>query len=421
MERYNCWWRGEEDEDYTKWRNQKIKWVPELVNDIKLKPFSMHFLIGPRQVGKTTLLKILIHKLLEKKVNPKSIFYYSCDELLNHKELGEVLDNYIAAKKERKIKKSLIVLDEITFVEEWWRAIKARIDRGELKNDVVILSGSASIELLEQKERFPGRRGEGRDYILYPLSFDKYLELYSKNEMKKTKNIEKSEKAMKANKIFLESIRKAFKKYLITGGFPLPIRDMFTEGRIKEETRRTYLDWIRGDLRKAGKSERYAKEVISYILQAHNSAISWLSIAKSTSINSSNTAQDYIEILEKLFIAKVLYLLTPDFKIKYRKNKKVHFIDPFVYNIFSGFTKIQTHEDALVESIVAMHLARKFPTYYWKNRTEIDAVSVVKGKQIGFEVKWGPKKWIKPRHIKKTFLLTKERIPLFLASIKWNT
>jgi predicted AAA+ superfamily ATPase len=31
------------------------------------------------------------------------------------------------------------------------------------KGDVIIISGSASLEILKQREYFPGRRGSGRD------------------------------------------------------------------------------------------------------------------------------------------------------------------------------------------------------------------------------------------------------------------
>jgi len=130
----------------------------------------LHFLSGPRQVGKTTAIKILIHQLLEKK-DPKSIFYYSCDELIDNKELGEVLDSYISTRKSWGIKKSIIFLDEITFVTDWWRAVKSRIDAGIFRSDVLILSGSATIDLLKHKELFPGRRGFGLDLILSPLDW----------------------------------------------------------------------------------------------------------------------------------------------------------------------------------------------------------------------------------------------------------
>lgn len=63
----------------------------------------------------------------------------------------------------------------MTFVEEWHRAVKARIDKGLFKSDVIIISGSASLEILKQREYFPGRRGSRRDIKFYPLSFADYI------------------------------------------------------------------------------------------------------------------------------------------------------------------------------------------------------------------------------------------------------
>lgn len=56
----------------------KIRWVPSWIEEISLKPFSLNFVIGPRQVGKTTGLKILISKLLENR-DPKEVVYFNCD------------------------------------------------------------------------------------------------------------------------------------------------------------------------------------------------------------------------------------------------------------------------------------------------------------------------------------------------------
>lgn len=416
MEEQNPWWKNEEDEAYKTWEKSKVKWIPNIIKTISFKPFSLHFLVGARQVGKTTALKILIHNLL-KRVNPKSIFYYSCDELLDYKELGEILDNYLSLKEGWKIKRSVIILDEITFVDEWYRAVKARIDRGKFKNDILIVTGSASMEILKQKEYFPGRRGYGKDIYFYPLSFSEYLEKFWKLELKKGE-FKKVESCMKANKIFSKTIENAFKNYLITGGFPLPIIDFFDRGKVRNETIKVYLDWLRNDWRKIGKDEKYMKEVISYILRAGNSPISWLNIAKNTSISSPHTAQSYVHALESLMVVKILNLIQPDFRIMYRKNKKVHILDPFIHNALSYFTKVEVDEGVKVESLTASHLSRIFETYYWKNRSEIDIVAIVNGQQVGFEVKWGFKSYVRPRHLRKIFVLDKKTLPVFLASIK---
>lgn len=90
----NPWWKGPEefksDPDYQKWLEKKIKWIPKIVTELKLEPFALHFILGPRQVGKTTALKLLIKDLLTH-LEPKAIFYFRCDELSDYKELAELL------------------------------------------------------------------------------------------------------------------------------------------------------------------------------------------------------------------------------------------------------------------------------------------------------------------------------------------
>ncbi|MEO2152372.1 MAG: AAA family ATPase, partial [Thermococcus sp.] len=41
-------------------------------------------LIGPRQVGKTTYMKLSIAHLIESGVNPRNIMYFSCDLLRDY-------------------------------------------------------------------------------------------------------------------------------------------------------------------------------------------------------------------------------------------------------------------------------------------------------------------------------------------------
>ncbi|MEM0121195.1 MAG: hypothetical protein QW688_07160 [Thermoprotei archaeon] len=49
----------------------------------------LNFVAGPGQVGKTTLIKLVIHELLEE-VDRRCGFYYLCDEISDYVELGEV-------------------------------------------------------------------------------------------------------------------------------------------------------------------------------------------------------------------------------------------------------------------------------------------------------------------------------------------
>lgn len=422
MEEQNPWWAAEEDHTYERWKRYKVKWVPSVIERISLQPFSLHFLVGPRQVGKTTALKIYIQNLINER-DPKSVFYYSCDELSDYRELGEVLDNYLAARKEWGINDSILFLDEITFVEDWWRAVKFRIDKGTFRRDVLVVTGSASIELLGEKERFPGRRGNGKDLYFPPLDFAEYVQKLGGVGTKCTPahDLGAVEKSMKANTLYADRISELFSHYLKTGGFPVPVREYFEEKKISLESKKIYLDWIRSDWKKAGKSDGYMKGALSYILRSRLAPVSWLGIAKETSIGSPHTAQAYVECLEDLLAMKTLDIISPDFKVLHRKNKKVHVLDPFLYHVFSYYTGEEVLEETVVESVVLSHLARVFETYFWRDGSEVDVISVVGKEQVGFEVKWGPKGWRKPRHLKKVHLLTKENLPLFLSSAIWYT
>lgn len=416
MESQNPWWYNEIDTKYEEWKTSLIKWIPPILKKFNFKPFSLNFLVGPRQVGKTTALKIFIHEYLLKKFDSKSIFYLSCEELIDFKELGEIIDNYISFRDASGIKSSFIILDEITFVVEWYRAIKARIDRGIFKNDILIISGSASLELLKQKEYFPGRRGYGLDLNFYPLSFSEYLSCIKGLETFKS-SLESIDLAMKTNKIHNELIVKLFENYLNTGGFPLSIIEFFSKGRVSYETMKIYIDWLRNDFRKLNRSEAYMKEILSYIIKAQATPISWLSISKGTSIASPHTVQAYLEDLKNLFVIEILNLISPDSRILYRKNKKIHFIDPFLYRVICEFTRCDYYRPAVIEGIVASHISRRYNTYYWRNKSEVDIIVKIDGEQIGIEVKSKAGSWIKPRHLNKVILLEEKEIPLFLCSI----
>lgn len=273
-----------------------------------------------------------------------------------------------------------------------------------------------------EKERFPGRRGRGKDLYLPPLDFAEYVQKLGGVETKRAPvcDLGAVEKSARANALYASRISELFLCYLKTGGFPVPVREFFEERKISLESKKTYLDWLKSDWKKAGKSDGYMKGVLSYILRSRLAPVSWLGIAKETSIGSSHTAQSYVECLEDLLAVKALNIISPDFKVFYRKNKKIHVLDPFLYHVLSYYTGEDVFEETVVESVMASHLAKVFETYFWRDGSEVDVISVIGKEQVGFEVKWGPKSWRKPRHLKKVHLLSKENLPLFLSSATWH-
>ena len=58
-------------------------------------------------------------------------------------------------------KKFLLIIDEVTFVKDWDRVIKALADEGLFEHGLCILTGSDCLILKEAAQRFPGRRAPG--------------------------------------------------------------------------------------------------------------------------------------------------------------------------------------------------------------------------------------------------------------------
>jgi hypothetical protein len=403
----NPWWKGKEhireDKNIREFEEKQFKWEPELLKKIELKPNNVCTLRGPRQVGKTTLVKLLIKKLLDENKNEKSIFFWNCDELIDFRELAAVLREYIEFSKINNVKEKYIFIDEISRVKNWQRAIKALKDSGELDNCCLMLTGSHTLDIKYGIERLPGRTGKlGKDFILLPMSFSDLVALIKPDIAKKIRKInnlsikEANERANEA-KLFDSELKILFKQYLITGGFPLVINEFFSNGVIPDYVYELYLRWVIGDIVKWGKQEKILIQLLSSVLSKQSSPISWDSLAKESEIKSHKTVSSYVECLENMFVLLVLYFLELNKKIPdYNKNKKLYFSDPFIYHVFNKKIYFKENEikPELIEGVAISNLSRLsyeglFPkAYYWKNKREVDLLIKVKGSVFPFEIKY---------------------------------
>jgi len=433
----NPWWKDksaiEEDYDIFKWKEKKYRWIPEIVEKLPLQPFALHIMLGPRQAGKTTALKLLIRKLLKYK-DAKSLFYFNCENLSDYKELSEVLHLYLEFKESNLIKNSIIILDEITLPKEWYRAIKSLIDQGLLRDDVVVLTGSSSLAVKREVELFPGRRGKGRDFVLLPLSFRDFLKIFDKELEEKLpviKNIEEIDKKALNAVIYQRELDNYLEKYMEYGGFPLSVVNLH---RSKEEAKKTYLSWIKNAILKAERNDLIARQIIQAVIETLQTDISWEGISKKIEIKSPKTVSAYLDLLKSIFAVNILYNVDiSSKKIKFGRNKKIHVRDPLLLEIFEDWCMVNTKDknSAIAEGLVIEHLARVFPerVFFWKNGFEIDALVLEKSKLYGFEVKWQEKPEAKTLpQLKKFIVITKKtysknplKIPLSVFLSLFNT
>ena len=384
----NPWWENKEweekDKQLVEFEAMEIKWIPKWLNNVSIKPFSLNFLVGPRQVGKTTGIKLLIRELVRR--NRYGVFYLDVELLKDLEELREAILFYNRIKEENKIKNSYIFLDEVTAIKEWWRIIKGFIDSGILSNDVITVSGSSSLRILKHKEAFPGRRGFGKDVEVLPLSFPEFLEVHG----------------VDLNRIstFKKEIEDLFLAYQEVGGFPKSINKMsFLKDLIRS---------IESEIEKVDKNTLTLKQIISTIYEMVPSAMSFNSIANKIGI-SHKTVESYLEDLEDLFVVKIVY--HKDKRVNYRKEKKIFIRDPFLAKSLALWCNKELRKDFLSESIVQEHMFRKFDEiFYYRNTYEIDCVA----NNLRVEVKAG-----KPhrKYPKNVLILEEKDIPEFLIKL----
>ncbi|MEM3108886.1 MAG: ATP-binding protein [Candidatus Bathyarchaeia archaeon] len=394
--RHNPWWSGEQDIALARWGSWRVKWIPGWLEDLGLTPFSLNFVVGPRQVGKTTGIKLLIKRLLER-CDPEGIFYFNCDFLPDLSSLRKVLDKYLDIKKVEGIENAYIFLDEITSVREWWRIIKGYIDLGVFEEDVITITGSSSLRLRGEAELFPGRRGMGRDITVYPLSFREFLRV---NGLEVEARGDPEEDMGRLYKREYE-VRGLFEIYLETGGFPLSIN---REPTADEQ----FIAALESETLKAGHSVQLTKEIIASIMRKAPSPISFSTIGREIGV-SYKTVQQYCEALKNLFVLETA-LYRGD-GIEWRKERKFFFLDNYAAKALSLWSGEKPLEGAVYEWMVQSHLQRRFGSvYYFRDRYEIDSIAG----DLKVEVKIGKPHRRYPRDV---LILDEENIHLFLSVI----
>lgn len=334
---------------------------------------GIYLLTGGRQVGKSTSTKLLIKDLLmTKRFLPQEIFYLPCDQIEHHRELAQIIRSFFSSLAREK-NRFLLVIDEVTYVKEWDRAIKALADEGWFRTGFCVVTGSDSMILKEAMNRFPGRRGEAdkTDFHLRPLGFREYRDLVQ------------------------QTPGEAFESYLRCGGHLRAVNDFHQHGEVRQATYAVFEQWIRGDFEKRGKSSRHLMGILKMIVETLGSQVTYSHLAHRMGEITLPTFLDYCDHLERLDLLFSLQAFDQNRQIGFpKKAHKLHFWDPFILDTVQkwlareGFLS-QTIDDSLkAESIVAAHFKSRVPTYYFKAKGEVDVVAVEKGRVRFVEVKW---------------------------------
>ena len=264
-------------------------------------------LIGPRQVGKTTLA-IQVSKETDST-------YLDLERQSDRLVLQD--PDYFFSQQRNK----LVILDEIHRTPEIFSQLRGEIDRARfegIRHNMYLILGSASMELLRQSgESLAGRIT--------------YVELDPINI------IEARQRGIDLSKLWLR------------GGFP----DSLT-ATSDAHSFRWRADFIRSYLERDIKmfSERTPTALIeqlwTMLAYSQGSVINYSSFAKSLGV-SAPTVRSYIELFEKLLLLRVLRPFRANVKKQYVKSPKIYVRDSGITHTLLGLqTDLQLYGHLVV-------------------------------------------------------------------------
>lgn len=319
--------------------------------------------IGPRQVGKTTLIETIL--------NAKDYLLLDGDDPKTRTLLTEPNTEQI-----RTIlgKHKIVFIDEAQRIDGIGLTMKIITDR--FKDIQLFTSGSSSFDMSNKiNEPLTGRKWE---YQLFPISWEEFENHHG----------------------FLNA-EQQLKNRLLYGFYPDVLNNVGDEISILRNLVNSYLykDILSySDIRKP---EVLDKLVQALALQV-GSEVNYSELAQMVNVDK-NTVGKYIDILEKGYIIFKLGSFSRNVRNEIKTNKKIYFFDNGVRNMVIGnFNPIELRTDkgALWENFLISERVKQIEykqslarIYFWrtKQQQEVDFVEDNAGTISGFEFKWKKK------------------------------
>jgi len=352
-----------------------------------LEIFRIVAINGPRQSGKTTLQKLIAKK--------KGIKYYTFD---NEQTLQTASNDPIGFIE--FISKDNVAIDEVQMIPSVIPAIKMIVDEKNRKGMFLLTGSSDMFKNSKIKESLAGRLAS---FNLFPLS---YSEINGKSINIIDKFFSKSFNYFEDN---FENISNLdVTNAILRGGYPevyqLPFRarkawfEFYIKARISKDI--ATIENI--DLSKLKEIDKLLRALSAQI----GSIVNYKKISNSVAISDKSVAK-YIQILEALYIIKLVPSFANNQLKRVIKSPKIQFIDTGLASILlnidveGAMTKQGEFYGNLVESFVYSELIKhqswaeiSVNIYHYRDgdKKEVDFIlEASDGRVIAIEVKSGSK------------------------------
>lgn len=338
------------------------------------KEISEHFknynevliLLGPRQVGKTTLLQ---------RVFPSADYY-----LVDNEPIRKLLESYDANVYSTIVKPGqILILDESHLLSNPGRMAKIFYDN--FPGIRLVLTGSSSFHLKKgTQESLAGRK---IDYHLFPLSFDEYL---FQNKLEKNLGFQIFESILNKDKktsIKLYDLKAITGNTLIFGLYPNVINHPQDTLYLKN-----FVDSIIfKDILGIGliENQRVARDLLRLLAYQIGKLINYSELATKLGADQ-RTIKRYIEIFEESFLIYRVYPFLQNPRDEVVKSAKIYFVDVGIRNtILDDFRDIDFRTDAgaLFENFIFSEVIKSnaylktgYKIQYWRTKqgSEVDLI-----------------------------------------------
>lgn len=334
-------------------------------------------MLGPRQVGKTTLIKSII--------KDKTFLFLDGDDPTVRKTLADINTEQLRSLLGNQ---TLLYIDEAQRIDNIGLTLKIIID--QLKNVQVLVTGSSAFELNNQiQETLTGRKWQ---FELFPFSWQ---------ELEDEVGYLKAQQQLETR--------------LVYGFYPEVVTSLGDEQDILTEITNSYLFKDILALTGIRKPEVLDKLLRALALQI-GSEVSYNELAQTVGVDK-NTINTYIELLIQSYVVFKLPSFSKNLRNEIKNNQKIYFYDVGIRNaVIGNFSPLVLRQDIgylwenflLAERMKQLEYAKSNATmYFWRTRQqqEIDYIEVASDQITAFEFKYNPKAKAK---IPKTFTRTYE-------------
>lgn len=323
-------------------------------------------ILGPRQVGKTTLLSQL-------SIPESDILWLNCDNT----DDCQALENQTTTGLRQLVgQKRFVIIDEAQRVKNIGLTLKMMADTFHEQVQVIV-TGSSSLELSNQvSEPATGRIYE---YRLYPLSLAE-LSLHSS----------------------VREEQRLLEQRLVYGCYPEVVTHPDQDKRILTNIANNYLYKDLLSYNGIRKPDVLARLLQALAIQV-GEQVSYNELSRLLGIDRA-TVESYIDLLEKCFVIFRLPSYSGNLRTELRHNRKIYFYDNGIRNaIISNFAPLNLRTDAgaLWENMMlserVKHNAYRqsyAQIYFWRTQAqvEIDFVEIEDGVMQAYEFKFNPNK-----------------------------